>query len=504
MKKKIMLAAVLCLTLTAGCAKTPEDAIVKKKGEQNLENYKETEEIPMKENQEADTGNSKVSALISRLQVPEKYTAAVQSEDGRFHLTCDAEVEVPDVDKVGVYKVSQLPFDEKLINQVTGAVFGEHPVYDGNKYFQITKEDALAKLEELKKYQAEGNTDPYGYIAAMEESGEEYQPDEVYNIQNDIDNWEEIYQNAPEEKIKEVVEPMVAESGPFIGAVEMEEGVYYYKLKKGSGDHMDIQVCRLEEGSRAGEEMWNESLYDGESSGEADLPSREEAEQRTGITPEEAIQKADEYLHKIGLTDFSAKEVKLALKVSMTEDGNNLFSYQDSCAGYQVEYTRNLEGFPVTSEMNYGGGLESMESTQETWGYERVEILVNQEGLQQMKLLNLYQIGEKQVENVEMKTFPEIAAIFEQMIQIQNADMNEGETLNLQIDRVTLGYMRVYDPGADFTSGILVPVWDFFGKSENEMIVDGEKMEYSDDQTNHSYLTINAVDGTVINRSLGY
>ena len=41
--------------------------------------------------------------------------------------------------------------------------------------------------------------------------------------------------------------------------------------------------------------------------------------------------------------------------------------------------------------------MESMESTQETWAYEKVEILVNQEGLQYVQILNLYQVGEKAV-----------------------------------------------------------------------------------------------------------
>lgn len=250
--------------------------------------------------------------------------------------------------------------------------------------------------------------------------------------------------------------------------------------------------------------MWNDSLYGGEVPEEMELPSRQEAEQRAGISKEEAVQQADAYLQNMGLTDFSAKEVNLALKTSATPSINETTSYKEAPAGYLVSYTRDLDGFPVTSEMNYGGNLESMESTQETWAYEKVEILVNQEGLQYVQILNLYQVGEKQVENVEMKPFSEIAKIFEQMIQIQNADMGEDRTVNLQIDRVTLGYMRVYDPGADSASGILVPVWDFFGTETGKTTIEGETMDISVCQPDYSFLTINAADGTVINRSLGY
>ena len=284
----------------------------------------------------------------------------------------------------------------------------------------------------------------------------------------------------------------------------MDGSVYQYKLKEGAGDHMHIEAIRVADGEIAGSEMWNDSLYGGEVPEEMELPSRQEAEQRAGISKEEAVQQADAYLQNMGLTDFSAKEVNLALKTSATPSINETTSYKEAPAGYLVSYTRDLDGFPVTSEMNYGGNLESMESTQETWAYEKVEILVNQEGLQYVQILNLYQVGEKQVENVEMKPFSEIAKIFEQMIQIQNADMGEDRTVNLQIDRVTLGYMRVYDPGADSASGILVPVWDFFGTETGKTTIEGETMDISVCQPDYSFLTINAVDGTVINRSLGY
>ena len=500
MRKKILLAAALCFVLASGCAETPEDAVVKKKNGQSMENYKEAEES----RQEKETEGAEENTLAKRLQVPDTYTADNQSGDGTFHLSCDARVEVPDVEQVGIYKVGQLPFDETIITQIIKGLFGDQPMYDGNQYFQTTKAEALAKLEELKKYQAEGNMDPYGYLAAMDASGEAYDPEEVYSLQREIDSWEETYQSAPEEKVREVVSPAISEEGCFSGAVEMDGSVYQYKLKEGAGDHMHIEAIRVADGEIAGSGMWNDSLYGGEVPEEMELPSRQEAEQRAGISKEEAVQQADAYLQNMGLTDFSAKEVNLALKTSATPSINETTSYKEAPAGYLVSYTRDLDGFPVTSEMNYGGNLESMESTQETWAYEKVEILVNQEGLQYVQILNLYQVGEKQVENVEMKPFSEIAKIFEQMIQIQNADMGEDRTVNLQIDRVTLGYMRVYDPGADSASGILVPVWDFFGTETGKTTIEGETMDISVCQPDYSFLTINAVDGTVINKSLGY
>ena len=100
-----------------------------------------------------------------------------------------------------------------------------------------------------------------------------------------------------------------------------------------------------------------------------------------------------------------------------------------------------------------------------------------------------------------MMSFPEIADIFEQMIQIQHTDITYLEHSDLEIDRVTLGYTRIYDPGADNTTGLLVPVWDFFGTETDQYDAD---TTYINSDPRASFMTINAVDGTIISRSLGY
>ena len=50
-------------------------------------------------------------------------------------------------------------------------------------------------------------------------------------------------------------------------------------------------------------------------------------------------------------------------------------------------------------------------------------------------------------------------------------------------------------------SGLLVPVWDFYGPRSWTLGTGEPYTFYDPDQ---SLLTINAVDGTIIDRSLGY
>lgn len=527
-KRSIMLAAILCISLVAGCAKTPDEPIVRKKGSQSLENYKEAQiqEDSEKTTDAQEGTDEKVegieggaeesdrnNALAARLGVPEVYQSSIQSEDGVFQMDSDAQIHIPDVDQISIYKVSQQPFDESFISRVTQAFFGDSPVYNGRKYFQPTKKRALEMLEKLKGYQAAGNLDPYGYIAEYQASGgEDIDPDEIYSLQREIDSWEDVYQRAPESEEKVEVTPgFSAESGDddpniynyyFEGAVEKDGKVYVYYLKRGAGNHMEIEVGKVDSAQSLNYNLWVDSFYDQYAESEdKDIPDKSTAESMAGITPQEAVEIADEYIKNLGLNDFSAKSVQLSLKSS---DNSKEQKRRFTDAGYTVNYTRDIDGFPVTRELDLGGGLESMDSTQETWGYENVEFVINKDGLQYAQILNLYQIGEKQVENVDIKSFPEIAGIFEQMLRIQNSNMNYTEKSFYHIKDVTLGYMRVYDPGADSTSGLLVPVWDFFGSRDVVATYEGETYNYTNGERYFSFLTVNAADGTIIARDLGY
>lgn len=538
-----MLCAAAVMT---GCAKTPEQAIVREKGGQSADNYKEAEtqkplsvEPSTAEEQEStadgenasaglEKSSGRTSGFAARLQIPENYESQIQSEDGTFILNCNARTEIPAVDKVSVYKVGQMEFTQEWIDRVTKSFFGDAPVYNGYTYNNLTKEEALKKLNQLKAWQAEGNTDPYGYIANAREYGEE-NPELYYNIQEDIDAWEQMYAKAPETQDRTVVKPglgggfSVQEDGMdssvnnFIGMVEMDGNVYRYQLKRYTSMPMIISITNCgtdnpekrmhswcpadftgaqEETSLTGET----SRYD--SAG----ITQEKAEEMAGITPEEAQKIADSYMEKLGLSkDFSAKNVMISL-CSVLENGpeniNEPAPFID--AAYQIDYTRNIDGFPVTDEERLGGGLESMDSTMETWSYERIQFTVNKEGLQHAEIDNLYDVGEKQVENVELLPFPEVAEIFESMLRLQNSDMTYSKEKRFDIDRVTLGYMRVYDPGADAISGLLVPVWDFFGKSTDYAVYGDEEYVNAVARQTISFLTINAADGTVIDRGLGY
>lgn len=166
--------------------------------------------------------------------------------------------------------------------------------------------------------------------------------------------------------------------------------------------------------------------------------------------------------------------------------------------GYLLHYARCLDGVPVTYTIEEGGAYEDIEGVTETWSYERLDFYVTKEGIDRLELRNQYDIGEVRTEHAKLLPFSDIMEIYEKMMQIQNGDvLNYEDSRTYRIDRITLGYSRIYEPSTDNRQGVLVPVWDFFGSFE----VPGRET-YK--EPNQSFLTINAADGSVINRSLGY
>ena len=76
--------------------------------------------------------------------------------------------------------------------------------------------------------------------------------------------------------------------------------------------------------------------------------------------------------------------------------------------------------------------------------------------------------------------------------------------MDVDITKVSLSLMRIRDKGS--LQGTIVPVWDFWGTSD---WYDAEPNDYGYQEKGMNYefqpmLTLNAVDGTVVNRQLGY
>jgi len=496
MKKKYiaMIAACLSLSMLAGCEKTPEEAIVKEKGADSIKGY--------------ESGEQTDSPLMETLGVPEHYSNRSEYENGVLVIDTDAEVSLPNVNALNTYTVSAKEVDQEMIDTVTKAFFEGDKIYNGWTYNEWTKEQYQEQITRLKKFKAEGNLDPYEY--GKDENGELY-----YNIDERIESFEEDMKTAPEETVKQEVKPAFGLEYPdgekgqdtyvmndgFDGVAETKQGNYNYKIDYALAPDITFNISKIREDIDPQEfSDWIEGEFVMDEKGTNNNTLSEDAIKKyVDISREDAEKLAKEKIDKLG---WGLEVYNWDYAIFYHGEGG---VQEDRIldGGYIFQFARTIDKVPVTFTADYGGGLEDMDSTLTPWSYEICNVIVGDDGIQKVEIVNPYEIGNVQTENVKLMDFDSIIKIYEQMMEVSNADIAEFEKQRTyHIKKITLGYGRIYDPTTDNDTGLLVPVWDFFGGVDSEG--DGYSDKNSGEHSTQSHMTINAIDGTVINRSLGY
>lgn len=483
---------VLVVSMLTGCGKAPESAVVRQKDREVKLSYEEAA--------------SRDELLRAAIGAPEHYAKEMIDPSGELSILMDAEVDVPDVKDVGVIAVSKHTLtDQAELDRITEALFPDAKIYEYYTYRQQTKADLKAKIEELKSYAAAGNLDPYG--RGTYENG-----DYVYDIYDAIEQAEQEYEIAPETRtVPEKLSPHV--SG-FTAAVEMVDGTLYkYESIGAAPMAMWLQVTRMasgEDGVAAKEPTWTDYQRIRDDRRLQSCPSQQEMAGSVRISIEEAKRMAEGWITALGLPDMELFSWGYAIR-STSSDWPSQVDIRiggENSGGYVLHYTRSVGGVPITYTSQQCSAFEAESMDDEMmpmpWGYEDLTFYVSEEGIGQMMFCNQYDMGETQARNVALMPFSEIATIYENMMAVRNADsVGQGSEIKAQtyrIHRITLGYSRIYEPSSAGESGILIPVWDFFGDVECATQEGG----YVDEGGDYSYLTINAVDGSVIERELGY
>ena len=225
------------------------------------------------------------------------------------------------------------------------------------------------------------------------------------------------------------------------------------------------------------------------------------------IDENKALEYADAYIKKIGMdAEFTCKWIE-------PHYGEGF---------HRAYYTRNYSNIPV----EYVVSTAPMEEASETaytslWKEEYIRLDITDNGVENiihnapsdvLKVLN---------ENVQLLSFEKILESFKtnsKYIGIYSAPSKYLESREIHINEIKLGLMRVQikDKQDEY---MMVPVWDFMGYNlyEYHSAVDaGNGFSYTPDGINVadkgweatreklSLLTVNAIDGTIINRMLGY
>ena len=159
---------------------------------------------------------------------------------------------------------------------------------------------------------------------------------------------------------------------------------------------------------------------------------------------------------------------------------------------YVLRYTRNFNGLPITYTSNRGDALTDSGAYNESWPYEALTYYVNDDGIVGMWWEAPYSILCNITEDSSLIPFSEAEKIFEKAIAIKYAGIRK----TITIENICFGYARIAEQNRN-GNALLVPAWDFFGTVS-------EQNGSSQDDYETSLITVNAVDGSIIDRGLGY
>lgn len=517
MKFKRLIPTMAAALLLSACQKNPDSSIVKNKDLDQM--------IDQAENNK--NGSTNLSDLAVNYQ---DYKTTLKDDQLYVTVNVDAKVEVPGSSQMSIFRVKQKNIDQSLLDKVKKELVRDIVLYDGKAISIKTRSSIEQEIQSLKEQitSTKADTDSYDQESIQTMVGE---------YQEIINTLQREYESAPAEikwseypsdgKLKSITDLCKGKSGDsyYTGIKELNpDGDYYYGvsdgkngqytslfaqnnknygncLRYGRDNNNYVRITSVVAGNKCNLGLW--SLQDGISQDsllvEGVNPEEfEEYENSTlTVSQEDAKKQADALIQSLGLTDFlceSGGQYGEVVAEGPSPD-NGKWGYRKVNI---LNYMRNIDGVFVDNEngSKLTDGWKGSEYVKKMWDGESITVIVNDDGIIGFYYNAPIELTETVVEKSSMKTFDEIKDIFEQMVLVANARKEPEDAVSMNVSRVILRYTRISEQDR-FDTGLLVPVWDFMGTVTE---ASGKLPE----QQEACIMTINAIDGSIIDRELGY
>ena len=486
----VLLTAAMLLSLT-GCASTPDSPIVVQKDNERLESAAAETSAEgrkplseLKETAGADTAGADA----------QRYSFNYESKDGRVKISADADVILPDADKIPMYHLKAATFSDAEAKAIFDYLFHGKEPYRISGY-PLTKSDADQILLEQKEELAKLEGDPT-YIQDADLRAER-----IEMVKELIAGYEEIYDELPEQLDRESADGIYAQS-PNQKNLSTVEAVTDDGSKLHITKFTDKVRGNVEYTTPSGERFrnWYQTLND------IYRCSAAEAEElcACSYSYEEALNLA------AGLPAAAGIDVRLAqsglIKGSDIQPGIGLSTDTDY-SGYAFFFSRLIDGTPVAvttcNEIYH-------EDTAPVWLYEKIMIVVNDDGIAWVDWSAPVELIDSVANDVSVLPFEKAAASFEQMkpliAQGNNAEWDEDSeikhSLEISVDHIELDLIRVRDSGE--LTGLYTPAWVFYGTETRSFHEEGRADHSFTEQIPWIVFAVNAVDGSIIDIIAGY
>ena len=487
-----LVAALLLVTcFTTACQPTPEKAVVVNKGDNHLEEMiasSAASAVPSpspsaEATQSEEEKEALKQALRESIGAPMIYTDSFSNEKGDVTVSIDAEVVVPAVTALPVAAVTMSGFTQERVNQLAEYFLSDAPVFTEENV--KTKDEIMADIIYDRQR-----------INQLSQETESNKQDMISMLEDDITDLEEEYKTAPEDKKR---------TPSSIDLLPDDDGSSLYvfaELGKAEAAHFIVG-----NNPRISDFSFNNDgagLY---------YPAMHRAEELNGIprgmsmNREDAEQLVLKCIRDLKIDDMQIASVLTQNYLNSFIDVNDEEYMKTANQCYEFTLTKAVKGLPILL-IDSSVPLSSDDSNAPTHrepeytciaSPEHIYVYVDDTGIVRFEWYEPTALNSILSDNMTLQPFDDILQRAKENIFYKNYTAY-GSTADICITQIELNLMRIMrkDKPGEY---LIVPVWDFIGNVKQSY--DGEEPKWSSfgDQ---SYVTINAIDGSWINRDWGY
>ncbi len=462
-KKKVyyMLGSILAMSmLCQGCQKNPKEDYVVNKNEGALE-----EGIKEKKKNIYET--------------PATYEDYFTNDAGDIRIEVNAGVKEAE-GALPVVKVEPHEITVEEVKRWTEVLFEGKKAYEPKR--ELSKREIEKKILEYKKLAGD-------HEALLKEYGSEEDVQAMVDFyEEEIRNYEKMYQKAPEE-VEQILcdwkfkpyDYYMEDAGLWEGNEEFES-LKKTKELRALTEELHGQTACVSAVNRNEKDYYMHSLgfYYTEEAFLRELPDKK-------ISMEEAIAIAEDLIRQLGIGDWTLQEKA------------HEFTETDSIQ--KLTYSPEYQNVPLFAWDEMEIDLKSEDLYAANYYYTRLEIDIRNGVVESVMLTSPLDTIKVENENVNTLPFEEVYQKFKNHVQTKytKSSFFEGEVPNedmameLQIYKIEQGLFRIKEKGTD-GEFLIVPAWRFQGKVK----IDGELWN------EQVFGVINAIDGSTIDVALGY
>lgn len=456
--------AIICILMIVGCQNSPSSDVVINK-------------------LESDVYSIQTSKNEAKYDAPTTWSE--QIENGAVTYQIQADIQVPAATAYPIIEVAPTYFDFDSLDAIITNLLPNAKIKVEDISI-VTKQDVQQEINMI-----------LASIAKVDENHPELSENEreayLQARQSDLEAAQEKYRQAPEElpSVEITSTREMQNQTPYIqtAAVYDQEGEKQciFSLRD---SHVDFRFATFF--------LYMTEAYDPDSKTFTEFTSMPHP--RIELDDEHVEKAANTFLSQIGLNELYFL--------------NSITSGMWFTDGEIAIFTKNYNGIPTT----YAFSNNSMQETENAviWSPESIMVYIDASyHVRRMDWLYPSDIVGTINENVALLPFNQVQHLIKKNLSYCQPDLPYWDNIThrtIVIDKIVLGMMRVSKIKAPDQYN-MIPVWDCFGHFIDHY-ESQDKSEYVLNENNDaiidenggigSFLTINAIDGSVIDRNLGY